>query len=247
MSSGRILGPVLDGGHAQVGETLEDGSRRSSVQQVVPDGLLDGERLDRRLPSAREGGGEPVHGVAVGGDPAVGGMDHDGDARLVGQPPEAVEHRVERAASAERGGGSGRPHDHGAGAVVEGPGELLDGPGRIGQGEVGGGVDPVPVVEGPVLQQPAVEGPEQVADGLGVVGERLLVDHAEGGEEEAAGQALLVQGRRGGPRAPGRPAGSTRGGPGTPSGCGCRDCPGSSRTWPRAWRSGRRSDWSPHD
>ena len=51
------------------------------------------------------------------------------------------------------------------------------------------------VVERPVLDQPPVEGPEQVADRLGVVGQGLLVDHPEGGEEQAPGQLLLCRGR----------------------------------------------------
>ena len=154
--------------------------------------------LDGRLPPAGEGGAEAVNGVPVGRATAVGGVDHHGDAGLVGQAPEAVEHRVEGIPPSERGGRGRRAHDHGAGTVVEGPGQLLGGPGRIGQGEVGSGEDAAPVVEGPVLDHPPVEGPEEVADRLGIVGQRLLVDHPEGGEEQASGHALLVEGGQAG-------------------------------------------------
>ena len=133
----------------------------------------------------------------------------------------------------ERRGRRRRPHDHGPGPVVEGPGQLLGGPGRVGQRDVGGGEDPVAEVERPVLGQPAVEGPEQVAHRLGIVGQGLLVDHPEGGEQQASGQSLLRPVWPGGPRAGGRPGGWAPDGTGTPSGSGGRGCPGSSRTWPR--------------
>src|SRR5664279_2148594 len=111
--------------------------------QVVTDGLFDGEGLDRWLPPSREGGSEPVDGITVRGDATVGGVHHHGDAGVVGQGPERVEQRVERAPSALGGGGGGRAHDHGARPVVESPGQLLGGPIRIGQGDVGRGTDTV--------------------------------------------------------------------------------------------------------
>ena len=157
---GEVLRPVLDRGDPEVREALEH-VVEDDGQQVVPDGLLDGERLDRRLPAAAEGGGEPVDGIAVGRGPAVAGVDHHGDPGIVGQLPEAVEHGVEGRPPPEGRGRRRRSHDDGPGAVVERPGQLLHGPRRIGQREVGGREDAIVVVEGPVLDQPAVERPEQ--------------------------------------------------------------------------------------
>ena len=57
----------------------------------------------------------------------------------------------------------------------------------------GRGVEAVVVREAPVLGQPAVEGAEGVAHRLGIVGQRLLVDHPERREHPAAHQPLLVE------------------------------------------------------
>ena len=58
----------------------------------------------------------------------------------------------------------------------------------------GRGEDAVPVGHAPVLGQPAVEGTEQEDDRARVVLERLLVEHAERGEEPDLGQVLRVHG-----------------------------------------------------
>ena len=90
--------------------------------------------------------------------------------------------------------GRGRPHDDGPGVLVERPLQLAHRLVDVGQRDVGGGEDAVPVGHAPVLGQPAVEGAEQQHDGARVVLERLLVEHAEGGEEPDLGQALGVHG-----------------------------------------------------
>ena len=136
---------------------------------------------------------KPSSGVAVGRLAAVAGVHDHRDAGLVHPRPERVEGRVERAAAPGDGGGRAGAHHDQPGALVERPLELLDRPVLVGQGEVGRGEDAALVVERPVLGEPAVEGAEGDADGLRVVLQRLLVDHPERGEEEAAGEALLVE------------------------------------------------------
>ena len=81
-----------------------------------------------------------------------------------------------------------------AGILVERPLQLAHGLVDVGQRDVGGGEDAVLVRHAPVLGQPAVEGTEEEDDGARVVLERLLVEHAERGEEPDLGQALRVHG-----------------------------------------------------
>ena len=87
---------------------------------------------------------------------------------------------------------TGAHHDH-PGTPFERPGELVDRPGRVGQRQVRRREDAVLVGEAPVLLEPAVEGAEQQRDRLGVVRQRLLVDHPEGREQPAGVEPLLVE------------------------------------------------------
>ena len=145
-------------------------------------------------------------------------------------------------AAGERGptavvGAAARMHD-GPGVLVERPLELAHRLVDVGQRDVGGGEDPVLVRHAPVLGEPAVEGPEQQHDRPRVVLERLLVEHAEGGEEPDLGQPLRVHGGEAGV------AVAVLG----PDRLGCphelvhrdgrRGCPGSSRPARRPARSG---------
>ena len=121
-------------------------------------------------------------------------MHHHGDAGLVDAGPERVEHVVgggARAADGDRGGGA--QHD-GAGILVERPLQLAHGLVDVGQRDVRRGEDAVPVRHAPVLGQPPVEGAEEEDHGARVVLERLLVQHAERGEEPHLGQVLGVHG-----------------------------------------------------
>ena len=83
------------------------------------------------------------------------------------------------------------------------------GPVDVGERDVGRGEDAVLVGEAPVLVEPPVEGAEQERDRLGVVLERLLVDHPEGREQPAPRRGRARRAWRGGRR-----------GRGTRRGCG---------------------------
>jgi hypothetical protein len=87
-----------------------------------------------------------------------------------------------------------RPGSHvdDPGSAVEDVVELGDGPVDIGEREVRGRKDAVLVVVGPVFKEPAVEASEGGEQCRAVAREGSLHPHAERGEEQGPGEALLV-------------------------------------------------------
>ena len=117
----------------------------------------------------------------------------DDDARFGGTRPEAVVHRVGRRAREVGAAHRTGSHHHDLGAVREHPLDFPFGLLRVGEREIRRGVEPLLVVERPVVVHPLVERVERDVRGIGIVHERLLHADAERREEEGRLDVLLVE------------------------------------------------------
>lgn len=109
----------------------------------------------------------------------VAGMHDRGDPSLVHPGPERVKHRITGRPWAGGRLDSSGPHHDGAGAIVQAPLKFGDRKVHVGQGQVRRAEDGAFGTEAPVLQQPSVESDHERSDGLHVVFQQLLVEHAE--------------------------------------------------------------------
>src|SRR5262245_4286906 len=177
------VGPVLDERHLQVREPGE-----GAVAGEGRHGVLDGPLADRH-PAEGVGlerqvllGPGPVGLVA--GVAAVGGVHGDEDPGIDHRLPERVELlEAEGAGALVAGHGSG-PDQHGAGAPLHTPLQLLDGLLDDGQRDDRRGEDAALVVEGPLLVHPLVEGVDDDVGELGIVPEALLQQAGQCREHE---------------------------------------------------------------
>ncbi len=120
------------------------------------------------------------------------GVVADGDAGIVGQPPEVVEHRIAGRAHAHVGRDRSRDHHDEACVALQRPLEFTDRVVRLAQRDVRGAEDPLLVGESPVLVHPAVEGAEGGRRRVEVGQQRLLHPDAEGRQHDGALHALFV-------------------------------------------------------
>ncbi len=183
-------GSILDRSDAQIREPLEHLVEGEGQQEVV-DGPLGDQAGNARLAAASQRVERSVAAVSVRRVARAPHVGHDRDARFVHARPEGIEALVAVGAPAVlRADGRGAHHDEPR-VALERPLELAAGPVHVGEREVGR-AEQLPLVrEPPVLLEPAVEALGQHAEGLDVVGQGLLVEHAGRGEEPGPGQTLL--------------------------------------------------------
>ena len=186
-------GAVLDTGHPHIGMALEQ-----AVTDHCGNGVEDGPAV---ADDQSEGGGLerqelvaaalPVAGVGV--IAGVGGVAGDQDSGLLNGVPEVVKLGQSHGAGTPHGGHRGGADQHSPGPVVHSPLQLLDGPTGVGQGDDRGGEDAVLVVEGPLVQHPAVEGRNGGVGELDVVLHPLFEQRGQGGEQQRGVHPLLVE------------------------------------------------------
>ena len=189
----QVEGPVaaqLDRRHPDVGEPVEEPAGQHRRHRVVH--RVVAEQRPKRALSERLhlGALAPVRQVAA--VRAVAAVQGEGDAGLVHPRPERVIEGVGVATAARRRGDRADADEDHPGVAGEGGLQLAHGVVRVDERDVRGGEDAVPVVEAPVLVQPAVEGPEGGHERRRVVDQRLLHAHAERREEEGGLEALGV-------------------------------------------------------
>ncbi len=132
---------------------------------------------------------------AVVGHAAEAGVQGQRHAGLGDQAPHGIEAGVAgRHVAVVAVGHRARDGDEDAGPGVEHPGHLGHGPVGVGEGDHRRRVEPaVAPVEAPVLVEPRVERGERGVEGGDVAPQRLLHADAEGGEQQRAVHALLVE------------------------------------------------------
>ena len=130
--------------------------------------------------------------VEVAGEAVVGGVHADGDVVVLHRGPEGIELGEREGAEAPQARHRCRPDQDDLGAPLGDPVELPHGLVDDGEGDDGGGEDPVLVVEGPLLVHPLVERVHHHVGGLGIAREALLEDAGQGRPHDGAVDPLLV-------------------------------------------------------